>query len=119
MKYAKILIFTLIVAAFLFPEKIFGLVASPDKYIHSMPFGVQQNTADIQDISTPSALNQANNEDAGSNQLQEPVSQNVNENNLNTKRPGSSLSINLHWLIFLGVLLVVIFLLIKIIRAKD
>ena len=60
MKY-KFYILILAIPICFFPMKIFGFFATPDKYIHSMSFGVQRNTTNIQKLSIPSNLNQINN----------------------------------------------------------
>ncbi len=44
--------------AWIFPIKIFGYFAAPDKYIHSMPFGTKNNNAGVNKNITPPDLSQ-------------------------------------------------------------
>jgi hypothetical protein len=47
MRYFKIYILIFAIITWTFPIKIFGYFATPDKYIHSMPFGTKNNNAGI------------------------------------------------------------------------
>ena len=65
----KVYIFILIFVICFFPTKIFGYFATPDKYIHSMPFGSQRNNPAIQDMAVPSpVLDPTNNQNFDNNE---------------------------------------------------
>jgi hypothetical protein len=113
----KILISVL--AVLLIPANVFGFFSEPDIHIHSEPFGIRRDSTDIQRLSIPSSLEQANNEGPDNNLntpgQAAPLSANENNKNANV---GFSLNISLFWAILLwsAFFAVLIFLLVKIVK---
>lgn len=103
----KHIIFILIILAFIFPVKTMGFFATQDKYVHSMPFGVQIEIPADQATQTPIELEQIDN--TIKNNLSEPqenpleiaykkiVAKNINY-----------FSKNMPWIVFLASLVAVI-----------
>jgi len=93
----KILI--LFLAASFLPASVFGFFAQPDPYIHSMPFGVQENYSGDVKITLPPA-----------SQLlqtpQTPANNNSSPNSLPVENPQNLTGFN--WLLFLTFILIAI-----------
>jgi hypothetical protein len=109
MKYFKILFLAIVISNFFFPTNILAYFATPDEYVHSMPFGVQLKSAPAPEIPAPSVLNRDIDEDVVNIPLQE--SHNSNEDNKNNKtitNPLPGLSKDLSWITFLSAVLIVV-----------
>jgi hypothetical protein len=106
MKNITILFFALIIV-FLLPIKTFGFFATPDKYVHSMPFGVQLNNPAEQKAVTLPAINQNNTGDFDDFALSQNLTQQTENENPFIEEYNYFLK-NITWIAFFSAITVVI-----------
>jgi hypothetical protein len=107
MKNIKFLLFALTIIVLLLPIKTFGFFATPDKYVHSMPFGVQ--TENLTEQKIPILLNSGQNNNIvpdNNGALENLITQNENRNA--GVENNKYLFENISWIIFIFAVVIVV-----------